>query len=68
MKTHFQLSIDSDMKTRLDDLSKTSGLPIARIIDKILREQLRNYEERFSAVDQSVLIFPQRGTRKLQGK
>lgn len=68
VKEHFQLSIDSAIKRKLEELSARTGLPIARIIDKILREQLHNYEERFSAVDQPVLNFASGQESKSRGK
>lgn len=46
MKTSLQPSIDIDLKSRLKNLSSQSGIPIAKIIQKLLEQHLDNEERK----------------------
>ena len=47
MKTTLQISIDTDLKVRLDALKERSGVPVSRLITNLLLEHLSNLERRY---------------------
>ena len=47
-KTMLSLSIDMALGERLRDLSRESGMAIAKIIAETLNEKLPDYEKRYS--------------------
>lgn len=47
MKTTLQISLDTDLKGRLDALRERSGVPVSRLISNLLREHLPKLEKRY---------------------
>ena len=61
VKTTYQLSIDVELKSRLDKLKAKTGLAIAKIIDTILHENLSDYERGARPLTKTNEQTPKRG-------
>lgn len=55
MRTQLQLSIDEDLRDRLDNLRSRTGIPISRLIDMLLREHLSVLERRYPLTAEPVV-------------
>ncbi|MGH9894855.1 MAG: hypothetical protein ACREA0_23320 [bacterium] len=52
MKISYQLSMDLDLKARLRKLSDRSGVPMAKLVNKILRDHLPDLERQYPALQE----------------
>jgi predicted DNA-binding protein len=46
-RTTYQLSIDSRLKARLQNINQQTGIPMAKIVNDILEAHLNEYEQRY---------------------
>jgi len=53
MRAHYQLSIDPELKAKLQGLSKKSGLSMAKLVDAALRKELPRLAKRYAAFSNS---------------
>lgn len=53
MKVQFQLLLDSELKQRLESLKEQTGIPIARFINDIIRENLYDLESKFETINKN---------------